>query len=59
MATKKQAVYQSGPKKGKLKPGYRYGKNGQIVAAKKSTSKKRRTRSKLKRVKKDILDIFK
>lgn len=59
MASKKEALYQSGPKKGKLKPGYRYGKNGQIVAAKKSTSKKRRTKSKIKRVKRDILDIFK
>ncbi|WP_411991381.1 hypothetical protein [Agarivorans sp. DSG3-1] len=54
MASKKEATYQSGAKKGKLKPGYKYAKGGGIVKAKakaKTTEKKRSTKRKASRKK--------
>lgn len=65
MATKKEATYQSGAKKGKLKPGYRYGKGGRIVKAKTAhKSKKRKTsalkvfKRKAKRTERKLLKLF-
>ncbi|MFM2476669.1 hypothetical protein [Celerinatantimonas sp. MCCC 1A17872] len=57
MANKNHATYQSGPKKGKLKPGFRYGKNGRIIQAKKA--KKRRHTSPAKKIEKKFLSFFK
>lgn len=58
MATKKEATHQNGKNKGKLKPGYRYGKGGRIIKSGKSISKKRIARSK-KSIQGKLFRLFK
>ncbi|MFM2481150.1 hypothetical protein [Celerinatantimonas sp. YJH-8] len=68
MVTKKDATYQSGKNKGKLKPGYRYGKNGRIIEAKKAAHKSTKKRKpsastlfqrKAKSTKRKLFKLFK
>lgn len=58
MATKKEATYQSGKNKGKLKPGYRFAKGGRVVKSRTKKAKKRRA-SGFKRAERKFLKLFK
>lgn len=40
MPTKRTALVKSGPKKGKLKKGFRFAKGGRVVKAKKTRGKR-------------------